>query len=402
MANVIDHNSIDNSINKNANTRWAFTALSYEHREHAVNDEIMIDKETGKFYYKRPDGTIVESESSKTTFQLIQEVSNVIHQVEDEGKFEFPTSPSSIFVSATYPLSSRTTDTNIINDITPINDFEFLISKESNGFFAKVVSREIDSNYIELLTQMYNEKHSITDSNNCTIEYNVQLTMNDASTLDITKTSEVRLNNVSFVPVNKDELLTDTTYTINDIDVISVKVTKLSSDKIKEMVSDERFQTEPYSSIASSDGMIQISNVLIHSFIDKTEHLPQYNDVIIESISSTVSVQNITNSSGGMSKEDKKRFEDLISKINAMPVLYVQETEPENWKVGDVWGKIYNNASGGNVSRASNLMVKNTTFSKDELEKFLIDNSELSEKTLSTFFTMDENNSTGVLLKLLK
>ena len=403
MKNVIDYNSIDNNENKNANTRWAYTALSYEHREYAVNDEILIDKQTGKFYYKRPDGVIVESESSKSSFQIIQEISNVIHQVENDGTFEFPTSTNSILVSATYPLSSRVDNLNLIKDIGIIKDFEFFITKESNGFFVKVISREMDKNFIELLTQMYNDKYSNANKNNCTMGYKIQLTMNDGSTMESYKTSDVKMNTVSFVTLDKSELVKDTTYTVDDISTITIKVTNISSHKIKGMIDDERLQTEPYSSIVSDDKQIQITDILIHSFVDTIEELPQYSDIRIESISSSITVKDIADSSGGMSKEDKKKFEDLIAKVNAMPVVYMQETEPENWKAGDMWYKLYDIIGNtGPSEHASNLMVKNATFNKDELEKFLISNDTvLTDKEMDTYYTFDENDSGGVLLKLI-
>ena len=256
---IMDHNTISTVNDNNANIRWAFTPLSYKNKDKAVPDEIILDKESGEFYYKKLDGTIIKCTSSST--ETVKELTEAIHRIEFGGdEIQLPNSPHTLFLSVGYPLQARTTNLDLLKDIEPIHDLSFFMSKETNGFFVKANSRNSDKKFIDVLTHVYNSDNNKTLTNNATLYYTATITYSDGLSDSINDNYDIALNEVSFIPFDV------STYV--NIETIVINITGLKSEMLKEANMSSTLQEAGLKQFVSEDGQIIITDILADYFID--------------------------------------------------------------------------------------------------------------------------------------
>ena len=330
---IMDHNSISTVNNSNANIRWAYTPLSYKNKDKAVPDEIILDKESGEFYYKKLDGTIIKCTSSST--EIIKELTEAIHKIEFDGnEVQLPTSPHTLFLSVNYPLQSRTTNLDLLKDIEPINDLSFFVSRETNGFFIKASSRSGDKKFIDALTHVYNADNNKTLTKNATVYYTATITDKNGLSITVNGDEDITLNEVSFVELDL------STYV--NIETIVINITGLKSEMLKEANRSSTLQDAGLKQFISEDGQIIITDILADYFIDDISQIPTNLDIygdIIKNLNSLQDIINNLNISAGLSEKDMEYIKSLQDAVDKIPILYVQQTNPLVLRDQDVFAK---------------------------------------------------------------
>ena len=169
---VVDSNKRPTFITK-PNSRFATTMLSTEYRDYAVNGEEIVDKATGELFIKRPsDGKIISfHQNHKFIHDLVLELRVLLTNNEE---FIYPkNSDDAFFISRDFDVvtiqdekykSILDEDTVISNsEDTTLHQMKFKLSKDTNGFFCKPMTRDCDKAVIEFLTNRYNSVLSVYD-----------------------------------------------------------------------------------------------------------------------------------------------------------------------------------------------------------------------------------------------
>lgn len=121
MSNVTE-NTLD--------TRLAVTLLDYLYKNHATNDEVMIDKQTGKLYYKKPDGVIIpcSSDSDNTAISNIRsDISSELAKNLDFSEIDMANAGSSNMMS--YSVSENVSVFDDRAFVAPIELTELIDTK---------------------------------------------------------------------------------------------------------------------------------------------------------------------------------------------------------------------------------------------------------------------------------
>ena len=361
-----DINSQSASLEFDKDTRASFTFLDLANKEYAVNDEVLIDKNTGEIYYKKKDGKIVPSNKSvpNTTLNVL-DLSGAISK--SDVTVLYPTSKSVVMVMMEHRLVN---EKSLIDKTPSLEDFTFRVSKETNGFFFNPKSRISDKNVIEILTALYNYKHSSSELKNASINYTINYYYKDGTKKTVTESANVRMNVTTFIHIGIED--------INDkdeLDYIEVILNSIHSKIITDMVKDDVFTTSSSVKYLADDKDICIESFDVNSFMDDTNTLPDDKNTTINNIYNLSDLLQDIYNIGGSSK----KLEELEALIKAIPRFIVSETIPENFKVGDTWCQItgYANSEEGNYTNNVNVYQNNLTFSKDELEKYLVSEGEI-------------------------
>ena len=202
-------------------TRFGTTFLSLKYRDRAVNGEAIMDKSSGELYLKRADGKIVSFYQNK---KLIEELATYVGSaLDDNPNFRYPSvNDDEFFVSMNYDLVAInnevlynifTDDVYILGAPNDINKLTFNVGKNTNGFFCRNCTRDVDKPLVEVLTRTYNnyfknysgsneafifEKNKFANPKwencNATIVYSLVTTKNGNTTMYNNLTDYIRLN----------------------------------------------------------------------------------------------------------------------------------------------------------------------------------------------------------------
>lgn len=386
------------------NTRWAYTALDAKFKDHAVPDEILIDKETGQFFYKRVDGKIVSyvppTSNVSANSVLITEINSAIVGIMNGGgvNVRFPDDKNSLLLSFTLPLEGRTTTQEIIAGITNIQRAKFKVSPLSNSFFAKVNSRPEDMNYIELLTAHYNKTAEVSTFTNARLDYSVKYTDGHQNSVTKDYRQEFKLNKLEVFPFvsrldNMNDPIFDTL--TGDVVDIEVEIKGISSEKLSTAYSPSHSEEEPFSTVIAPDGKIIITDINLLPFISNMNDIPKYEDMIINLIMSAQQTADETKKSGGMTEEEKKELEDLKKEVASLPRMFISQepVDGSQMKNSDLWIQLTTPIP--TYQNVINVTGTNITFIKEELEKYLIEDVELIRS-----FTLDESETDSIFIDL--
>ena len=146
-----------------SDVRFGSTFLDVKYADKAADGEVLSDKQDASLYLKRPsDGRVVSfDEKVASIYQIISEF-NIEYQNTDG--YEYPTSADAMFTVSNFKTNAfnenpaRDIDILKSNLYFGLNDgvpFGGKMSKDTNGFFAKVNARHVDRNLIGTLTSVF-------------------------------------------------------------------------------------------------------------------------------------------------------------------------------------------------------------------------------------------------------
>lgn len=165
MPKVVSSELRPNFVRK-PDMRFATTFLSSTYRDYAVNGEAIMDKYTGELFMKRPDDGRVLSfnQNKKYVHDLMLELRVLLTNNEE---FRYPKeNESAYYLSTDYDLVAinkeksnniKECDTIIeSNSDEKLYTIKFNVSKDSNGFFCRPMTRDTDKLIVEYYTNVYN------------------------------------------------------------------------------------------------------------------------------------------------------------------------------------------------------------------------------------------------------
>lgn len=203
--------------------RYSVTLLSYQNKDIAVNDELMLDKNNGSLYYKRSDGKIIRCTSAgggNGGTSLYQEIIDSGFEL-DKIFFEDPATGLFVLTEQTLEDQPRVSDTDTQMDNT------FFVHRSSGAYFIDVETRSTDKMILELLTYLRNEDPDETPNvYNAVVTYTItgQMTDVDVEGSSNTYTANITLNKPSPIRI-PDEYINNDNYDLLKISIDSVRST---------------------------------------------------------------------------------------------------------------------------------------------------------------------------------
>lgn len=148
--------------------RFATSALSVKYRDKAVKGEFLTDKTSGEWFIKRPeDGRVVSfAQTHKYVHDILLEMRVVLNNTPG---FLYPPEDDydACFSYKDYDLvtinddlerSILKYDSHISNaEDSTLHQLHFNLSRQTNGFFLRLTSRDVDKPIINWLTNQYNK-----------------------------------------------------------------------------------------------------------------------------------------------------------------------------------------------------------------------------------------------------
>ena len=322
---------------ENPNVRFAISLLNYGNSGKAINDEVMIDKNNGKLYYKRSNGTIVsyiqDPLAMESNVSLLSQIAALNLSSSDIYDGE---AGSSLLLSIEDNLTM--VDKGEKNLMTGIEyqSFELDADSKSNYFFINVRCRETDQLYLSYIDALMHDAEPETDGTDFKINYSVTYTTGDnVKTFD--GSTAIKGNVLCKISLLKPE---DHIYVITD----ETKI-KVSIKSIEPLVSSYYNPTEQKTivgSIIPPDELILADCVQISYFADKIGDVTFPADsgarLRINAIMSTYEALD------GMSKmivngQINDRVGLIENKLATLPRMIYSMEEPneDEWTAGDVW-----------------------------------------------------------------
>lgn len=187
------------TIQAKPNMRFGTTFLSTKYRQYAVNGESIMDKATGEIFTRRTeDGRVVSFfQNKKYMHDLMLELRVLLN---NNPAFLFPReSETAYYISRDYDLVyindeklNNLMENNVVipNTDESYHQMNFRISKNSNGFFIRLMSRDTDKATINFLSSQYNQLLSSYTGTDSTI----LAEKGKLSTIDKWKDSDVTIS----------------------------------------------------------------------------------------------------------------------------------------------------------------------------------------------------------------
>lgn len=334
--------------------RFATTFLSTKYRQYSVKGEALMDKESGELFMKRKsDGKVVSFFQNKKYINdvvlelrvLLTNNENMTYPINNENAY---------FLSTNYDLTTinneTITDISIDNIVIPgtpdnFNKLTFSLSKDSNGFFTMVNTRDCDKPIVEYLTNQYNvlfenysgdvqeykeEKKKFQEEkwkdSNATLYFTVTVNFGE-----ITKTYEskdhIRLNESVSVYIPYDKIVLDFP---DGIDSYEISIQKIEFHKIQYMLQKkdtfgDKF-LETVNRFMHSDNMIQSQSMNVLSFIDEAY------DFILLGNETIVAIADVPYIKRHMSKLAKL-------KNSSQFILSVKRPDDMEWGANTLWAE---------------------------------------------------------------
>lgn len=341
--------------------RFGTTFLSTKYRRYGVKGESFMDKESGEIFIKKPsDGKVVSFyQNKKYINDLVLELKVLLTNNEN---MTYPReSEEAYFLSTNYDLVTinREDIYNIINDNIDLHGNEtstedlyklrFKLSKESNGFFVRVNTRDCDKALVEYLTNEYNryfenyiganpefvkQKRKFEElkwkDSNATLVYKVVATKGDKIvTFDCT--DYIRLNESVSVYLPHTDI--DAAFP-NGVDNYEIQLISITFDKVQYMLHSsstfENFDTlkfqEGVTKFINSDDEIQVQTMNVMHFID-TAH-----DFIVLGNETIIGVADIPYIMRHMSKLAKM-------KNSSQFILSIKRPDFMDWSINTLWAE---------------------------------------------------------------
>lgn len=161
--------------------RFAMTFLDYLNRGKAVNDELMINKDTGQIYYKRPDGKIIpctggSASSSSTSYESSTTYEIIANFGLGRGDLCVSENPRGLYTVTNTVINPSA---NVIDSLG-INDLTIYVDPTYTRIFVNVQTRASDRNYVDLLTSVRNAKLDKAVDENVKVTWSIRAKRNDS------------------------------------------------------------------------------------------------------------------------------------------------------------------------------------------------------------------------------
>lgn len=333
-------NTVVNAKSNELDTRWAYTALDVKNRAYAVPDEIMIDKNNGRIWYKREDGQVV-SYTPEVQDSGLNEFALAVSYAESAAQYEiqFPTTSGAVLANIDYPAVDVFGDGSLseitIESPTAISKISAKSSLTSNTIFVKIKTRETDADYVSLLSAMYNYQNNKTDRDNAEITYTITYANSIGLSVSKTVTSGIVLNEMTAirVPLPTDDDIASVIASLGTVSTITVKVDSVSFSALKSVYNPKvQSQADPYKSVMNADGLIVITDLYLATFVDKTTDVPTLDVGSYAAFYGSLSIKDRVDNTGGMTPEEKETIDNITNTLTntVEPKLTEQDTKISN------------------------------------------------------------------------
>ena len=426
--------------------RFGMSFLDEKYQSKAVKGEVLIDKVDAELFLKRPiDGKLISF--MRRNSNLYDTVNELNTEIQANQSFIYPdTDESDLYSSLYFDFFNICggIDYNILlqKDIefssgstNRDNQIHFKVSKNSNGFFLKLKSRENDRKVLSFLNSEFNTKYPNALANskddyiystanyweygNASLilryEINGYDTKNELKTFSFNSIINVRINENRLIRIpnlfiHNGVMCYGTS--VDDIKLTKINrtdvyITKISFPKLYYMrsnvyVADKLDPKSPmydiaYASIIEADNCAYLKTIEVSAFINGLPDIPTDN--------SNIFVNQI------MDISFMYQYMSRIRKINGGNGIILSEKEPHDlvWTVNNVWAEIINTVTQGNI-KYPNTSDNATKIS--ELEDFLFGiryiNTEITENPANEAALLVENdlhlettNSDGAVVVIL-
>lgn len=345
-------------------TRFATSFLSTKYRDHAVPGEALMDKTSGELFMKRPiDGKVISFSQNKKVLDEL--VLNLRVLLTNNAQFTYNANSTDGFcVSTNYDsttinnevLLNLMTDNIVTDDTELLNKLTFKVSADSNGFFCRPATRDVDKPVVEFLSNQYNTMFLHYEGDNETyLEEANKFIMNErwlyCSTiityvLTVTHGDRVRTYEVTdYLNMNETCAITFPTIIWNEfqngIDSYEVNIKSINPYKVHFMVEHASEFGEVFSSayqkLLFADNRIGSAEINIIHFIDKAD------DVDILGNETIIAFLDIPKINNYMSKMAK-----LMT--GTQFITKVDRPEDYDWMANGVWAERVRDLGGGGIA----------------------------------------------------
>ena len=242
--------------------RYGISALSMEYKEQATNDELLLDPNTGKPYYKREDdGQIVSFDDlSYSQSELPMAISTaLINQSLDVN-----TVPTDFVAYNTIDVASKVD--LFKTEVTELSlDTEFINSSTEAIMYVRVYGDVQTNAIMSYLDEAYNKKMAELpeDERTSLVEVTLSITSGE-STTDVTV--NCKFNTLIAIPLNS---YGEDTYKVK---IKSIK-SNISEEVFNELASDKQ---EIIKSFNNGNEKLEITNIDVVSYISDTNQTQLY------------------------------------------------------------------------------------------------------------------------------
>lgn len=389
--------------------RFATTFISNKYRDFSVKGEVLMDKETGEIFTRRPsDGRVVSFfQNKKYMHELMLELRVLLN---NNVTFKYPaeTDTNAYYLNTDYDIITINDDNTsdiLVNDTvipntndTNIHKLSFNVSTKSNGFICRLTTRDCDKAVLEWLGVQYNaicknytgtnedflaEKHKFEtiekwEDSNAMISYRVEVTRNDGSGVPRINTTLCR----DFVHINEESCVLFpvdfSTYT--NVTSVKVIIDSIVYDKIHFMIKHKNELGNSFTAglqkFINSDNVANLYYCNIGSFVDSSEDITLLGNEFIVSMIDVPYVH---------------RYMMKMSKLSDSGNVTFSPNRPtdEQWRTNGIWAENVRNVYKDGIAidqdneldlyafekylakHTSAVPVKFTTDSTDSLNLFL-------------------------------
>lgn len=346
--------------------RFGNTFLSTKFRDYATAGEVIMDKVSGEIFFKRPeDGKIISfDQNKKYMHEVVWELKVLLN---NNPNFSYPkNNECAYFLSMNYDLIAINNeqlinivagdDVSINNTSTSeVNKLSFCISKESNGFFCKLLSRDCDKPIIEYITNQYNALfENYTGSNaigvaeaerfnelrwkdsNAVMRYSVVVTDTDGGSSVFTSVENIRINEdvmVNLPTIEINEVFAGKEIASIRIEINSIEYHKLhimfdNMDVIEEIGGEDfmRDFTNNLNKFLFKDSRIEIGVLNVMTFVDSA------NDIILHNNENILAMIDIPYTTRYMEK-----MATMTQKADIL--VSVEKPTEETWNINTIWAE---------------------------------------------------------------
>ena len=158
------------SVNLEEKLRYGISALDLLYREHALNDELMVDGSNGKMHYKREnDGQIVSYETNEYNNQTLV---NDIQYAVNKNNTDIPTSDDDFIVYNSIDITGKN-DALDHAEIVLEKVEEYRVSKTESAFFVRIRGNRVTNTCMNFVESYYNDVNPTNEIPSVLFTFNV-------------------------------------------------------------------------------------------------------------------------------------------------------------------------------------------------------------------------------------
>lgn len=394
------------------NVRFAAGFLDKKYRKYAELGEVIMDKITGEILVKRKsDGRLISFvQNDKYLHDIMIELRIL---TKNNPVFIYPTDDESWFLSADFNIAdimNKYISPDVLMETPKIefsssslderNKFEFYLSKESNGFFIRPISRDTDKNLIEYMANVYNiifqnysginedylkERNKLRSSdyryNNAIVNYIYTVTgvsKGEKLVRGYSGSKNIKANHETFIRIPIIYRSQFDSVESVKISIISIEFPKFN--KVIQYMNDELndFDKSMYEKLIAPDNQIVIEHVNIMEFVDNGDQIP-----------ANPSISLIALVDANSTLEYIGRIDKLANSAGYIPMA--KRPSGKLWTTNNVWAEIIREIRVG----GEEVETDHVTDMAD-LEKFIFVTSGVRTK-----FTLDSTELNNIYFEVI-